>query len=104
LLGEVQVNGKPALGIKVEQKGKKDLDFYFDKSTGLLAKTQRRARDFQGGQEVTEERIVTEYQTLKGRKIAKKVEVKRDGKDFLKVEVIESELPERIDDSEFAKP
>jgi hypothetical protein len=104
LIGEVQVNGKPAVGIKVEKKGQKDIDFFFDKSTGLLAKVQRRGRDFQSGQEVTEERIVTEYQEVKGRKIAKKVEVKRDGKEFLKAEVVESELPERIDDSEFTKP
>jgi hypothetical protein len=104
LLGEAQVNGKPAVGIKVGKKGQKDIDFYFDKSTGLLAKTQRRTRDFQSGQEVTEERIVTEYHQLKGRKIAKKVEVKRDGKEFLKAEVVEAELPDRIDDSEFGQP
>ena len=41
---------------------------------------------------------------LKGRKIAKKVEVKRDGKEFLKAEVVEAELPDRIDDSEFGQP
>jgi len=105
VLGEVDVNGKPALGIKVEKKGQKDLDFFFDKSTGLLAKTQRRAKDLQTGQEMTEERIVTAYHEVKGRKIAKKVEVKRDGKDFLKAEVVEADLLEApIDDSEFAKP
>jgi len=104
LLGEVEVNGKPALGIKVEKKGKKDLDFFFDKATGLLAKTQRRVKDFQTGQEATEERIVTEYHEVKGRKIGKKVQVKRDGKDFLKAEVLEANLLDQIDDSEFAKP
>ena len=30
--------------------------------------------------------------------------MKRDGKEFLKAEVVESELPERIDDSEFGQP
>ncbi len=105
LLGEVQVNGKPAVGIKVEKEGKKDIDFYFDKDTGLIAKTQRRARDFQSGQEVLEERIITEYQKYKGgRKIAKKVEVKRDGKKFLEAEVIEANIVDHVDDSEFAKP
>jgi hypothetical protein len=104
LLGEVPVNGKPAIGIKVEKKGHRDMDFYFDKATGLLAKTQRRAKDIQSGQEATEERIVTEYHEVKGRKIAKKAEVKKDGKEFLKVEVVEAELPGRIDDSEFAMP
>ncbi len=107
LLGDVDVNGKPATGVKVEKKGQKDIDFYFDKKTGLLAKVQRRTKELQGpnaGQEVTEERFIIEYQDFKGRKIAKKVDIKRDGKDFLKVEVTESELPDMIDDSEFAKP
>jgi hypothetical protein len=104
LLGEAQVNGKPAVGVKVEKEGKKDIDFYFDKGTGLIAKIQRRARDLMGGQEVTEERIITEYQELKGRKIAKKAEIKRDGKQFIEVEVVEAELPDSIDDSEFARP
>ncbi|MCI0685356.1 MAG: hypothetical protein L0Y71_24925 [Gemmataceae bacterium] len=59
VIGEAQVNGKPAIGVKISKKGKKDIDFYFDKQTGLMAKTERRALDFQTKQEVTEERIVT---------------------------------------------
>jgi len=39
LLGEVQVNGKTAVGVKISKEGKKELDFYFDKQTNLLAKT-----------------------------------------------------------------
>ena len=35
------------------------------------------------GQEVTEERFITEYQDVAGRKVAKKVEVQRDGTPFV---------------------
>jgi hypothetical protein len=104
LLGEVQVNDKPAVGVKVAKKGQKDINFYFDKGTGLMAKMERRARDFLSGQETTEERIIMEYQDVKGRKLAKKVLVNRDGKKLLDAEVIEAELVDRLDDSEFAKP
>lgn len=104
LIGEQQVNDKPAIGVRVAKEGRKDLNFHFDKATGLLAKIERRARDLQGGQEVTEDRIVLEYQDVKGRKMAKKVHVKRDGKPFLEVDVLEAQLLDDIDDSEFGKP
>jgi hypothetical protein len=104
VLGEVQVKGKPAIGLKVSKEGHKDLDFYFDKATGLVAKVERRARDIQAGQEVTEERFVTEYQDVGGRKVAKKAEILRDGKAFLEVEVLEAQFVDRLDDGEFTKP
>ena len=104
LIGEVKVNDKPAIGIKVEKEGKKPIDFYFDKSTGLVAKVQRRVRDMQSGEEANEERIILEYQDVDGRKVAKKVEVKRDGKPYVEVEVKEVKLLDQIDDSEFAEP
>jgi hypothetical protein len=103
-LGEVQIKGKPALGVKVSKEGKKDIDFYFDKATGLIRKVELRKRDFMSGQEVTEERFITEYQDVEGRKVAKKVQILRDGKDFLELEVMDVQFLERIDDSEFGKP
>ncbi len=102
-LGEVQVKGKPAVGIRVSKEGHKEVSFYFDKGTGLLAKMERRARDLQSMQEVTEERIITEYQDVGGRKVAKKAEMLRDGKPFLEAEVLEVEILDRIPESEFAK-
>jgi len=104
LLGEVQVNGKPAVGVKISKEGKKDLDFYFDKQTNLLAKTERRARDFQSGQELTEERIINSYHEVAGRMMPKRVTVNRDGKKLMDVEIVESRQLESIDDSEFAQP
>jgi hypothetical protein len=103
LLGEVQVNGKPALGVKVSKKGK-DVNYYFDKATGLTAKVERRAKDFMNGKEVTEERIITEYQKVSGRQSPKKMLINRDGKKFLEAEVLETQFLDRIDDKEFAKP
>jgi hypothetical protein len=103
LLGEVQVNGKPALGVKVT-KNNKDVNFYFDKATGLTAKVERRTKDFNTKQEVTEERIITEYQKVSGRQTPKKIVVNRDGKKFLEAEVLETQFLDRIDDGEFAKP
>jgi hypothetical protein len=100
-LGEVQVNGKPALGIRIVKKDRPDVNIYLDKETSLPAKIENRTRDFATGQEVTEERIILEYKTEDGNPIPKRVEVMRDGKKFMEVEVLETRYLEKIDDSEF---
>jgi hypothetical protein len=103
-LGESKVNGKPAVGVKVSCKGHKDVDLYFDKKTGLLAKMEYRTVDFMTEKERTEERIIQEYQDLDGRKTAKKVLLNRDGKKYIEVEITEITQVEKLDDSEFAEP
>jgi len=41
-LGEVKVQDRPAVGVQVEVKGRTDINLYFDKTTGLLVKAERR--------------------------------------------------------------
>jgi hypothetical protein len=103
-LGEAKVNGKPAVGVKVASKGHRDVNLYFDKESGLLTKIERQALDQMTGQDVTEERIVPEYQDVDGVKVPKKVLVNRDGKKFVEVEILEVKFLDKFDDSEFAKP
>jgi len=103
-LGEVKVNDRPAIGIKVSSEGHKDLSLYFDKKTGLMAKVERRTLDAMSGAEVTEERIVSEYQDLDGQKVAKKLTIHHDGKKFMEAEVTEVKFVDKIEDSEFDKP
>jgi hypothetical protein len=103
-LGEVKVNGRPAVGLKATSKGHKDVDMFFDKETGLLAKVVRQAYDPMTDQQVMEERIVTEYQEVDGQKVAKKVLINRDGKKFLEAESVEIKYPATINPGEFAKP
>lgn len=102
LLGELKVQGKPAVGVKVANKGFRDVDMWFDKETGRIIKVERRLVDLMSGQEVTEERIVTEYQKINDMPVAKKVLVNRDGKKYLEVEVVEAKYVDSIDSSEFA--
>jgi hypothetical protein len=104
VVGDAQVKGKAAVGVNVSRQGKKDLALYFDKATGLLTKVQMRKLDLMSGQEVTEERFITEYQDVADRKVAKKVEVLRDGKQLLEAEVTDVQLLDTVDDSEFAPP
>lgn len=103
-LGEVKVHDKPAVGLKVSAKGFRDIDLWFDKESGRIVKVERRLVDPISGQEVTEERIVTEYQKVDDMPVAKKVLVNRDGKKYLEVEIVEIKFVESIDDNEFANP
>jgi len=98
------VNGKPAIGVKISKEGRKDISFYFDKQTGLMAKMERRAVDFQTKQEVTEERIVTGYQVIAGRQMPKTVIVNRDGQKLIEAEVIEGQFVDKFGDAEFGQP
>lgn len=103
-LGEIQVEGKPAVGVKIASKGHRDANFYFDKEKGLLVKVERQALDSMTMQDVHEERIILEYSDMDGRKVPKKVLVKREGKKFMEAEVLEVKFVDKVDDSEFAKP
>jgi hypothetical protein len=104
LLGEVKVENKPTVGVLVTCKGHKDVSLFFDKETSLLAKVEARRVDPMSGQEVTEERIITEYQKQNGVPVPKKVLINRDGKKFMEMEVVEVKYLDKLDDSEFTKP
>jgi hypothetical protein len=102
-LGESKVNGKPAVGVLVKSKGHSDMNLYFDKGTGLIAKVEKRSADPMSGNEFTEERIIIEYQKVDGMPVPKKVVINHDGKKAVEVEVDEVKQLEKLDDSEFKK-
>lgn len=102
--GEAKVNNKAAVGVRVESKGFRDVNLYFDKGSGLLLKTERRAVDPTTGQELNEERIITEYHKIEGMESPKKVLVNRDGKKFMEAEVLEVKMLDKIDPKTFERP
>jgi hypothetical protein len=104
LIGDDKVEGRDVVGLRVASKGHKDVSLYFDKQTGLLSKITRQAIDAQSGNEVSEERIIQDYQEVDGLKVAKKVLINRDGKKFLEAEVTDVQFMDKVDDSTFAKP
>jgi outer membrane lipoprotein-sorting protein len=101
--GEIKVENRTALGVKVSSKGHRDVDLYFDKETGLLVKIEKRVKD-EAGQEVSEESFPSEYKEVQGTKQAKKFTVKRNGKLHTEGEATEIQLFEKHDASTFAKP
>lgn len=103
-LGEVKVKGKPALGVKVTAKDQRDIDLYFDKETGLIAKVARQAFDSNTMKEVMQEMIFSDFKETDGLKHATKVLMNHDGKKLLELDITEYKLIDKLDASEFAKP
>jgi len=102
-LGEIKINDRPAVGVRVTSKGHKDVNLYFDKGTGLLTKSERRALD-DTKKEVTEESFYSDYKDVDGVKVPMKIVVHHDGKKFVAMEITEHRFLDQIDDSEFARP
>jgi hypothetical protein len=103
-LGDVKVNDKPAVGIKVAHKGFKDVNIYFDKESGMLVKAERRTLEPMTQQEVTAESFYSDYKVIEGVKQATKFEVHYDGKKFLDGEVLEMKYLPKLEKDVFAKP
>ncbi|MCI0704566.1 MAG: hypothetical protein L0241_26215 [Planctomycetia bacterium] len=102
-VGEIEIDKRKAVGVKVSSKGHRDIDLYFDKETGLLVKTETRAKD-DAGVEANQETFYSDYKDVKGTKQAMKFVIKRDSKLFLEGEATEYTLLEKLDDSVFDKP
>ncbi len=104
-LGEVKVNDKPCLGVRVSSKGHRDVSLFIDKETHLVVKAEHRVKDFdEGGQEYNQEYYQSEYKEFDGIKEPTKTVVHRDGKLFLEIETTEFKHLEKLDDSLFQKP
>jgi hypothetical protein len=102
-VGETEVAGRPAVGLKASREGHRDVLLYFDKQDGYLVKMQQRAKGMTGG-EVDEETLYGDYRDFNGVRSYKKMTTKRDGKPFLECEFSEFQPIANIPDSTFAKP
>jgi len=103
-LGEIKVKDKDAVGVRVSFEGKRDVNVFFDKTSGLLLKTEGRGLDPVSKQEVNQEKFFADYHDVDGRKTPRKVEVHNDGKIFVEAEILEIKLLEKLDDSTFKRP
>jgi hypothetical protein len=103
-LGEVQVEGKPAIGVKVSHEGHREVDLFFDKANYLLVKTESRMLHPTTMQEVPAVGIYSEYKESDGIKEARKFVLHLDGQKFVDAEIIETKLLDKVDENEFAKP
>ena len=82
---------------------RKDFTLYFDKESGLPVKLVAKVVGFRGD-EYTQETTYKDYKDFDGIKKATKVESKRDGEDFMKSEITEFKVLDKVDPKTFSEP
>jgi hypothetical protein len=100
---EQAIGGKPALGVKATGPDGKDFTIYFDKESGLPARIVAKVIGFDG-QEFTQETTIKDYKEIDGIKKATKSESKRDGEDFVKAEISDFKVLDKVDAKTFSEP
>ncbi len=103
IIPEVKVNERDAIGVRVGAKGRRDIDLYFDKESGLLVKMERKSLD-PANREITAETIFSDHKEVSGVKRPTKLLINYDGKKFLEAEITETLFDDKIDDKDFIRP
>jgi hypothetical protein len=100
-LGESRAAELTLVGVRVARQGRRDVDLFFDKRTGLLTKIERTALDpkLNEGRQAT---ILTDYRLVDGVQLPSRSVVMRDGKRQLETVITEQKLLDRLDDRDFA--
>jgi translation elongation factor EF-1beta len=103
-LGEVKVNDKAAVGVRVSAKGRRDVNLYFDKENHRIVKSEFRSFDIMTQKETNVEKIYSNYKEVQGVQTPMRIVVQQDGQPFLDLEISEVRYLEKHDASIFAKP
>jgi hypothetical protein len=103
VVADEKVGDKPAAGIKATGPDGKDFTLYFDKESGLPVKLVAKVVGFQGD-DFTQETIYKDYKEFDGIKKATKAESKRDGEDFIKSEMTDFKVLDKVDPKTFSEP
>ena len=102
--GEEKIGDKSAVVLKMTGPDGKDFTISFDKESGLPVKVvAAKMLGFQG-QEYTQETTYSDYKDIDGIKRAMKVESKRDGQIFIKQQVSEYKVLDKVDPQTFNQP
>jgi hypothetical protein len=103
-LGELKINDRTAVGIKVAHEGGPDIDLFFDKETMLPLRTELRVKEGKDGQEVLHSFSYGDYKEVDGVKHFTKLTFRRDDKVLIEMELSDIKLQEKLDDGVFDKP
>ena len=102
-LGELTIDDKTTVGVKVTRKGMPDLDLYFDKKTHLPAKAEMRLTE-SNKVEATYAAFFTEYKKVGGRMVFTRLTVKRDDKIVLTMARSNIQGKAKATEGTFAQP
>jgi hypothetical protein len=102
-LEPTKINDRPAVGVKVVSRNRREFRLFFDKETNLLVKTEHMLGDGSGKQ-VREERYFGTFKEADGCLRPFRIMAYRDGRKLLEADVTEVKRLDRLDESEFTRP
>jgi hypothetical protein len=97
------INGKPAAGLKVTGPDGKDFTIYYDKESGLPVRQVAKVAGWTG-EEYMQEVNYSDYKDFGGIKKPTKLSIKRDGEEFVRSEVTEFKVLDKVPAETFAEP
>ena len=103
VMGEEDVNGRPAVVVKCESKGGEAVT-YFDKETALLVRVRKFGPHPVTGKEMDLEAYLTDYKEVQGGQVPMRIIAYGEGKPLFDVTILDIEFLDRIDPKAFAKP
>jgi hypothetical protein len=102
-IGTQDVDGKPAVGLKVTPPDGKEFNLFFDTASGLPVKLVAKVAGF-NGDEYTRETTFNDYKEMGGIQVATKQVSKRDGEKFQDVQVTDFKVLDQVDPKTFTEP
>jgi hypothetical protein len=103
LLPPTKINDRPAVGVRVFSRDRREFYLYFDKETNLLVKTEHMLGNG-SGKKIREERYFGSFKDVDGCMRAFRIMAYRDGRKLLDAELTEVKRLDRLDESEFTRP
>jgi hypothetical protein len=103
-LGEVKIDKRAAIGVKVKRKDLPDFDLFFDKETNLPAKAEVRVKENPNAEETKHTFHFSDFKEADGVKHFTKLTVMRADKEVLVMELSEVKRLEKLDAKLFEKP
>lgn len=100
---EIKVNDRPAVGVRITGRGRKEMRLYFDKEHGLLVRAENRLDDGKGN-EIRQHFFYGDFKEIGGYKRPTKVRAYRDGRQIMEAELLDAKPLDKVDETEFAKP
>jgi hypothetical protein len=97
------IGGKPAATLKVTGPDGKDFTLSFDKATGLPVRQVAKVVGW-SGEEYTQEVNYSDYKEFDGLKRPTRLSIKRDGEEFVRSEIVEFKVLDKVPAETFAEP
>ncbi len=102
-LGEIKIDGQPAVGVKTTAKGRREVRLFFNKASGLLIKTEH-IMDDDAGKNVVQEELYADFKDDQGYQRPMKITAFRNGKKIMEADILDVKYLDKVDDAEFTKP